>query len=314
MLLFGIQKHGYYFKDMKRLLITLLGIIIAGSAVAQNNVYGNKVTALDSLVTDVIAPEDNSSGVSIRNKAGTTVVGIGVGGTSSTNSTWTGNINQTGNLDITGDLYVDSIAASTASFSGEVVLSSSAPQIIMETTASNGDANIRLNGDVNWLIQNDGNGSLGGVDDLVFYGGVGGTIPLTLSTNGNADVGADLSVTGDVTAANLSAGTYTPTVTTTSNVDNATIESIQYQRVGNVVSVSGTITVNATASLTLCNFRISLPFSTTVSQNELHGTCVVKQSYNSGVVNAESNEAEFLVTTGNTDNRDVFFTFMYPIQ
>jgi len=56
-----------------------------------------------------IYPVSTSSGFALRNNAGTAIATIGVGSTSSTSSTWTGNTNITGDWDITGSLDVDDV-------------------------------------------------------------------------------------------------------------------------------------------------------------------------------------------------------------
>jgi len=62
----------------------------------------------ESVTTDNITSLNTSSGLALKNNAGTTVVLIGVGSSSATNSTWTGNIVQTGTISSTGDLTLTS--------------------------------------------------------------------------------------------------------------------------------------------------------------------------------------------------------------
>jgi hypothetical protein len=60
----------------------------------------------------------------------------------------------------------------------------------------------------------------------------------------------------------LAAGTYTPTITGITNVTSTTASPLQYMRVGNTVTVSGKVEVDANAgSATLTQFDISLPFA-----------------------------------------------------
>jgi hypothetical protein len=60
----------------------------------------------------------------------------------------------------------------------------------------------------------------------------------------------------------FSSGTYTPTVTTVTNVSGSpTVSVCQYQRVGNVVTVSGRIQITATAGSTNTELQLTLPIA-----------------------------------------------------
>ena len=67
--------------------------------------------------SDAVFPVSSSSGVALKNKDGTTVVSVGVGSSSSTNSTWTGAITLTGNLTQTGVLTSSTLSATNISSS-----------------------------------------------------------------------------------------------------------------------------------------------------------------------------------------------------
>jgi hypothetical protein len=70
----------------------------------------------------------------------------------------------------------------------------------------------------------------------------------------------------------LNAGTYTPTATVIGNLDSVTPQVCQWLRVGNVVTVSGEITVDPTAAA-LTSFRITLPVASNLaSLGQLAGT------------------------------------------
>jgi hypothetical protein len=63
----------------------------------------------------------------------------------------------------------------------------------------------------------------------------------------------------------VDSGTYTPTLTNTTNVSSSTAAQCQYLRIGNVVTVSGQISVTATAAAgTDTNLGISLPIASNI--------------------------------------------------
>jgi hypothetical protein len=72
-------------------------------------------------------------------------------------------------------------------------------------------------------------------------------------------------------------GTYTPTWTGLANVDSVTSFSSQYMRVGDTVTVSGWVTINATADNTPTSLSFSLPINSDTSVvNRLNGTGVAQ--------------------------------------
>lgn len=59
----------------------------------------------------------------------------------------------------------------------------------------------------------------------------------------------------------IASGTYTPTITGVANVDSSTAAVCQWLRVGNVVTVSGTLAFDATAANTATRIGVSLPIA-----------------------------------------------------
>ncbi|MDE3185293.1 MAG: right-handed parallel beta-helix repeat-containing protein [Bacteroidota bacterium] len=57
-------------------------------------------------------------------------------------------------------------------------------------------------------------------------------------------------------------GTYTPTLTNTTNITSSTLTSATYQKVGNVVTVHVSYTINPTVGGSLSKLTITLPFTT----------------------------------------------------
>ena len=103
----------------------------------------------------------------------------------------------------------------------------------------------------------------------------------TTSTSFTGTATASLAVTsaGDVitvaSAGTTASGTYTPTWTGLANVDSVTAFSCQYMRVGDTVTVSGWVTINATVDNTATSLSFSLPINSDTSVvNRLNGTGV----------------------------------------
>ena len=103
----------------------------------------------------------------------------------------------------------------------------------------------------------------------------------TTSTSFSGTAVATLAVTngGDVItiapSQTTASGTYTPTWTGLANVGSVTAFSCQYLRVGDTVTVSGWVTIDAVADNTPTSLSFSLPInSNTTSVNYLNGTGV----------------------------------------
>lgn len=128
---------------------------------------------------------------------------------------------------------------------------------------------------------------------------------------------------------NLASGTYTPTPSYT-NVSGGTVNPFNYARVGNIVTVSGSITgLTVTTGGSDINIEFDLPFPPTNNFSGTpdasgHGTCVFSRS--TGTINQDSgrvvgstgtkNAAAVVESTkyGNGNDGIVFnFTFMYKI-
>jgi hypothetical protein len=116
----------------------------------------------------------------------------------------------------------------------------------------------------------------------------------------------------------LESGTYTPVLTALSNVDVLVANECQYMRVGNVVTVSGRIQVDATASATLTTVSCSLPIASTFTEeSNLGGTGSYKALFSTNVIfsiYAGNNYAEFRAYPTTTANMLVPFSFTYQIK
>ena len=143
----------------------------------------------------------------------------------------------------------------------------------------------------------------------------------TTSTSFTGTATAALAVTsaGDVitvaSAGTTASGTYTPTYTGLANVDSTTAYTCQYSRVGDTVTVSGYVMINATADNTATRLSITLPVnSTTSSVNYANGTIAQVGGGAAGsIIGYGANTAEIgfsvLANTG-----DVYYSFIFAYR
>jgi hypothetical protein len=115
----------------------------------------------------------------------------------------------------------------------------------------------------------------------------------------------------------LSYGTYTPTLTHVANLDASTAYACQYLRVGNTVTVSGRIDIDATAAATSTKIGISLPIASNLTSGEqCAGTAVALAiAGQSGAILGDStnDRAQMTCPTADTGNNAMFFHFTYQI-
>lgn len=115
----------------------------------------------------------------------------------------------------------------------------------------------------------------------------------------------------------VASGTYTPTATTVLNVSAVTVTDAQYMRVGSVVTVSGTISIDAVAT-GVAQVRMTLPIASNLSwSHQLAGVVVTMTTspsqYGAVYGDAANNEAVFYVTANSISNNAHAYTFTYLI-
>jgi hypothetical protein len=114
----------------------------------------------------------------------------------------------------------------------------------------------------------------------------------------------------------LASGTYTPTLTGTSNVNASTAYQCQYSRIGDVITVSGKIQIDPTATAATV-IRISLPVTTDfANEYECAGTGALIISTNEAAsikADVTNNEAELRYVSEGTTT-DIFFQFTYKLS
>lgn len=139
----------------------------------------------------------------------------------------------------------------------------------------------------------------------------------TTAINGGATVAQDLTVDGNFSALNVYSGTYTPTLTNTTNVAASTASVCQYMRVGNVVTVSGNVSIDPTA-LGQIVLGMTLPIASALTAatqcgGTFAGSGVTTINLGSVVGDATNDRATFDGVVADIANRTYGFTFTYRI-
>lgn len=125
------------------------------------------------------------------------------------------------------------------------------------------------------------------------------------------------SVTG-TTNQYIASGTYTPTLTNTTNVAASTPYLCQWIRVGNVVTVSGKVDIDITTTLNASDMGFSLPIASAfTNERDAGGTATTdaEQTGNIRIKADATNDRAQFVWTGQvgTGNLSYSFTFTYLI-
>jgi len=114
----------------------------------------------------------------------------------------------------------------------------------------------------------------------------------------------------------LASGTYTPTITETTNITGSTPRACQWMRVGNVVSVSGAVDIDPTAGATTTLFGLSLPIASDFANAwELGGSGAEVTNFTAAYIfaDATNNRAGVYYMSAGTISKSVTFQFQYLI-
>ncbi len=115
---------------------------------------------------------------------------------------------------------------------------------------------------------------------------------------------------------NIASGTYTPTITSVTNLDSsARVGDAQYMRVGSVVTVSGRLTLDPTAAAAT-EVGISLPVASNFANvEECCGAASSTAVQQAGAVVADptNNRAALVYLANDTASRNWSYTFTYRI-
>lgn len=117
---------------------------------------------------------------------------------------------------------------------------------------------------------------------------------------------------------NVFSGTYTPTLTNTTNVASSTAAACQYMRVGSVVTVSGVVTVIATTANTAFIIGFSLPIASNITAGRqcagTFGTNTAGGATNCVIYGDSSADvATFRCIPGVNTSQTYYFSFTYQV-
>lgn len=115
----------------------------------------------------------------------------------------------------------------------------------------------------------------------------------------------------------IKSGTYTPTLTNVTNIAASTAAVCQWMRVGDVVTVSGSVDIDPTAAGD-CTLRMSLPvasnFTATSQAGGAFSTRAAGQKDTGSIAaNVANDSAEFFFNAANIANAIYQFTFTYQV-
>lgn len=111
-------------------------------------------------------------------------------------------------------------------------------------------------------------------------------------------------------------GSYTPTLSNTTNVGASTAAETYYSRSGNNVTVYGALNVDPTANTTLTELGISLPIASDITNAQhVSGTaCAIAFNSSGGISGDTANNRATLTFISATDtNHTMRFHFSYRI-
>ena len=115
----------------------------------------------------------------------------------------------------------------------------------------------------------------------------------------------------------VDSGTYTPTLTNTTNLTGSTAYQCQYLRIGTTVLVSGKVDVNPTTAGSAALLGISLPIVSDIGAVEdcagtACGTAVASETA-AIIGDAANNRASMSWIVVDDANHAMFFTFAYQV-
>jgi hypothetical protein len=153
--------------------------------------------------------------------------------------------------------------------------------------------------------------------------GIGNTSPtVTLDVTGGIKTSRTAVTSPATSDGNIFSGTYTPTLTNSTNVDisNSTAYACQYMRVGDVITVSGKVSI-AVIGTGITRLNMTLPVASNFSADEnCAGTAQVSYAGVSTNLAAQvkadfSNDRAQILYFGNVTGaaQDFYFTFTYRV-
>jgi hypothetical protein len=140
---------------------------------------------------------------------------------------------------------------------------------------------------------------------------------ITLATGSGLSI-SDVAVTSPAAGdGNVFSGTYTPSLTNTTNIAASTASVCQYMRVGNVVTVSGTVAIDPTAAGRIV-MGMSLPIASNFSGaancgGTFVGSAVTTDNAGAVIADATNDRATFDGVVADIANRTYGFSFTYRV-
>jgi hypothetical protein len=140
---------------------------------------------------------------------------------------------------------------------------------------------------------------------------------LTAKTGSGLSISATGVTSPAATDGNVFSGTYTPTLTNTTNIAASTAAVCQYMRVGNVVTVSGTVQIDPTLAGQIV-LGMTLPIASALTAatqcgGTFAGSGVTTINLGSIVADATNDRATFDGVVADIANRTYGFTFTYLV-
>lgn len=283
---------------------------------------GNNSTVLNA----ASATTSYQIAINQQNTSGRMQIGLegSVAGTLATgNTAYSTNVVTVGNTDI-------AISPNqTTSF-----LAKASGRILLGTTTDDGSNKLQVNGGIKGITGDfSSNVNIANASRLQFnsgdaaitnsgtslylqtYNGSVLTTGLTINSSQAATFAGTLGING--VSDNVKSGTYTPTATNESGTSSYTVGVAQYIRVGNVVTVSGTISLSSTSS-SINSVRLSLPIASDfTNENQCRGVAATQAGSLSvsGIIKGYAFFDEALLVFYSPDSAYAFsYTYTYTIN
>jgi len=133
-----------------------------------------------------------------------------------------------------------------------------------------------------------------------------------LQVTGGISATGNVGINGDISASNLASGPYTPSLTAAANNTSPSISGAKYSRVGNIVTVSGNVTINVTAASTNTVVGVALPIPSNFTLNDdVTGTLTALNSYGQQqlvtIANSTSDRIDLSFFSGSTTGANTFY-------
>lgn len=158
--------------------------------------------------------------------------------------------------------------------------------------------------------------NIGGLTaSTITAGDVTATTALVANTISERTAGSGITIDGYLLkdgVGTISSGTYEPTLTNGTNVAASAAKPANWIRIGNIVTVTGTLLIDPTSANTLTQLSISLPIASNLAGNECGG--VASNDLGKGWVEGMSTDV-MRISCQTTSDANAWwgYTFSYPI-